>query len=426
MAARAGELAMGPARASTAASRSRPRLLPLDPSMLWIVGFASAAVLAIYSLWYSANEPEMDFQVYRSGGRHIFESGLYSSQIEVLGRHLVFTYPPVAALLFWPISHLSVFTGQILWNAINLVALLALIALSVAAARSRRPAPSDWRAALLLLTPFALLLYPVRSDLALGQINLLLVLMILADLTTGLSWRSHSFPHGVLVGLAAAVKLTPLVFIPYLVLSRQWRAARNATLTFVLATGALFVVSPHASWSYFTEDALDVKRVGDSLTVGNQALHAAIIRAHLSPAPMLFGLIEAVVLCGGVAIAAVAYRRSSRLLAVLVCAATGLMLSPISWLHHYVWIVPAVLWLAVGEDRPAKGEWWAVAAALVFVVVPPNSAGGAGPWWFFRDDAYVLATLSFLGLVGTMLWTRGRGRPALGTGKSNIREPASL
>ena len=227
MAAGAGELAMGPARASTAASRSRPRLLRSIRSILWIVGFASAVVLAIYSLWYSANEPEMDFEVYRSGGRHIFGSGLYSSQIEVLGRHLVFTYPPVAALLFWPISHLSVFAGQILWNAINLLALLALIALSVAAARSRRLAPSDWRAALLLLTPIALLLYPVRSDLALGQINVLLVLMILADLTTGLSWRGHSFPHGVLVGLAAAVKLTPLVFIPYLVVSRQWHAAQK-------------------------------------------------------------------------------------------------------------------------------------------------------------------------------------------------------
>ena len=425
MAARAGELSMGPLGASTTVP-SRPRLLPLDPMMLWIVGFASAVVLAIYSLWYSANEPEMDFQVYRSGGRHIFGSGLYSSQIEVLGRHLLFTYPPVAALLFWPISHHFVFAGQILWNAINLLALLALIAFSVAAARSSRLAPSDWRAALLLLTPMALLLYPVRSDLALGQINVLLVLMILADLTTGLSWRGHSFPHGVLVGLAAAVKLTPLVFIPYLVVSRQWRAARNATLTFVIATGALCAVSPHASWSYFTEDAFDVKRVGDSLTIGNQALHAAIIRAHLSPAPMLFGLIEAAVLCGGVAIAAVAYRRSSRLLAVLVCAATGLMLSPISWLHHYVWIVPAVLWLAVGEDRPAKGEWWALAAALVFIVVPTNSAGGSGPLWFLRDDAYVLATLAFMGLVGTMLWTRRRRRHALGAGKSNNRQPVSL
>jgi alpha-1,2-mannosyltransferase len=407
MAARVGELPMGPVGApTTAPSRSRP--LALDPLLLWIIGFASAAVLAISSLWYSANKPEMDFQVYRSGGRHIFGSGLYSSQIEVLGRHLLFTYPPVAALLFWPISHLSVFAGQVLWNAINLLALLSLIALSVAAARSRRLAPSDWRAALLLLTPMALLLYPVRSDLALGQINLLLVLMILADLTTGLSWRGHSFPHGVLVGLAAAVKLTPLVFIPYLVVSRQWRAARNATLTFVIATGALCAVSPDASWSYFTKDAFDVKRVGDSLTIGNQALHSAIIRAHLSPPPMLFGLIEAVVLCGGVAIAAVAYRRSSRLLAVLVCAATGLMLSPISWLHHYVWIVPALIWLAVGTDRPAKGVWWALVAAVTFVVVPPNSAGGSGPLWFVRDDAYVLATLVFIALVGAMLWRRLR------------------
>jgi alpha-1,2-mannosyltransferase len=126
-----------------------------------------------------------------------------------------------------------------------------------------------------------------------------------------------------------------------------------------------------------------------------------------------------------VAIAAVAYRRSSRLLAMLVCAATGLMLSLISWLHHYVWIVPAMLWLAVGEDRPAKGEWWAVAAALVLVVVPPNSAGGSGPLWFLRDDAYVLATLAFIGLVGTMLWTRRRGRPLLGTGEANVRQPVS-
>jgi hypothetical protein len=123
---------------------------------------------------------------------------------------------------------------------------------------------------------------------------------------------------------------------------------------------------------------------------------------------MLFGLIEAVVLCGGVAIAAVAYRRSSRLLAVLVCAATGLMLSPISWLHHYVWIVPALIWLVVGTDLPAKGAWWALAAAVTFVVVPPTSAGGSGPLWFVRDDAYVLATLVFIALVGVMLWRRLR------------------
>ena len=131
MASRAGELPIGPARASTAAP-SRRRVLPLTPPMLWIIGIPSAALLTIYCLWYSANQPEMDFQVYRMGGRHIFGSGLYSSQIEVLGRHLSFTYPPLAALLFWPISHLSVFAGQVLWDAINLAALVAL-ALAAAA-----------------------------------------------------------------------------------------------------------------------------------------------------------------------------------------------------------------------------------------------------------------------------------------------------
>ena len=137
MASRAGELPIGRVRATPAAPSRRPPLT-LAPAMLWVVGISSAALLAIYSLWYSATEPEMDDQVYRMGAQHLFGPDLYSSQIEVLGRHLSFTYPPFAALLFWPISHLSVFAGQFVWNAINLAALFALITVSIAAARSRR------------------------------------------------------------------------------------------------------------------------------------------------------------------------------------------------------------------------------------------------------------------------------------------------
>lgn len=404
MASRTGGLSMVPVRA-----RSRRLSFTMEPPMLWIVGITSSALLAISCLWYSDEEPKMDFQVYRMGGQHILGSGLYTTQIEVLGRHLSFTYPPLAALLFWPISHLSVFAGQIVWTAVNLATLATLIAVSIAAAHSRRVVSSDWRSALILLLPAALLLYPVRSDVALGQINILLILMILADLTIELSWRGRSFPHGVLLGLAAAVKLTPLVFLPYLVVTQQWRAARNATITFVLVTGALFAVAPQASWAYFTKDVFDVRRVGNSLAIGNQTLHAAVIRAHFPPPPAVFDLIEALVLCSGIAIAAVAYRRSSRLLAVLVCAATGLLLSPISWLHHYVWIVPALIWMAVGTDRPAKGAWWAFLGGLTFFVVLPNSAGGSGLLWFLRDDTYVVATLGFVGLVGVMLWSRRPG-----------------
>ncbi len=401
MASRVGDLPVG-VRISTA-SLWRPRF---HTATLWSLGFTSAAFLAAYYVGYISHLPQMDFRVYRMGGQHVFGSSLYSSEITILGKHLLFTYPPVAAVLFWPVSHYSDFAGQTIWDVTNLLALTSLIAVSISAAQSRTVVRSDWRTALILLAPVGFLLYPVRSDLVIGQVNIVLVLMIVTDLTVGVSWRDRQLPEGVLVGLAAAIKLTPLVFIPYLVVSRQWRAARNAALTFVVVTGVMFAVNPHASWLYFTKEALDVKRIGNSQVLGNQALHAAIVRAHLSPPAALFDLIALAVLCTGITLAAVAYNRSSKLLATLVCAGTGLMLSPISWVHHYVWIVPALIWVCLGVDRPARRAWWAAVVVLPFVVVPPQSPSGSGLLWYLRDNAYVVWTLVLIGLVGVMLWFR--------------------
>lgn len=387
------------------AGPSRSSLVTWPPVVLRAVGLTSAGIIA-FCLARIANFPQMDFQVYRMGGQHVLGSGLYSAEITVLGQHLLFTYPPLAAILFWPLSHFSIFVGQTIWDAIDLVALTALIAVSIAAAQGRSVARSDWGIALVLLAPIGFFLYPVAYNLALGQINIVLVLMILADLTIGVSWRGRDLPQGVLVGAAAAIKLTPLIFIPYLVASRQWRPARNAALTFALATGAMFAVSPRASWLYFTEDAFDITRVGPVDRLDNQTLHAAISRAHLTMPPALFDLISLMVLCAGIAVAAVAYRRSSSMLGILVCAATGLMLSPISWFHHYVWIVPGLVWLVSGTDRPAKGGYWAAAGALPFILIPPIRAGGSGVLWYLRGNVYVITTLAFIGLAGAMLYIR--------------------
>jgi alpha-1,2-mannosyltransferase len=373
--------------------------------VLWVVGFASAASLALYLVWLS-HQPQMDFQVYRMGADHVFGSGLYSTEITVQGRPLLFTYPPFAAVLFWPLSNVSTSIGQITWAAFNLAALAALIVVSTAAARGRRPTRADWRTSLLLLGPMGLLLYPVRIDLALGQINIVLTLMIVADLTMALRCRGRCLPRGVLVGLAAAIKLTPLVFIAYLVVSRQWRLARNATLAFVAAIGAMFALNPRASWLYFTRDAFDVGRIGNSQLLGNQSLHAAVTRGHVPLSGAGYDLVCAVLLCIGVTVAAVAYHRSSALLAVLICAATGLMLSPISWTHHYVWIVPFLIWLVAGVDRPTRGEWWALGAALTFVVMLPFTSSGSGLLWYVRANAYVVATMLFIAVTAIMLSLR--------------------
>src|SRR6185312_17316222 len=100
------------------------------------------------------------------------------------------------------------------------------------------------------------------------------------------------------------------------------------------------VIAPGASWHYFTRDVFEVERVGNSSLVINQTIRAAIGRTGLSPSHALGDLITVAVVCGGIALAVLACRRSSPLLGVLVCAGTGLLVSPISWPHHYVWIVP--------------------------------------------------------------------------------------
>ncbi len=388
--------------------RWKSRIVEVRPLTLWALACSSAVLLAAsLALW--ARGHQVDFEVYRMGGQHVLGSGLYSSVLTAGWHRLPFTYPPLAALFFWPISDLTTYAGKLVWDAVDLAVLTALLAVSIAAARARPIVRSDWRTALMLVFPVGLLLYPVMNDLQLGQINLVLVLMIVTDLVVGVSWGGRRLAPGVLTGLAAALKLTPLIFVPYLLATRQWRAARNMLIGFTVATGLMFAVAPRASWLYFTKDAYDVKRIGNELSIGNQTLQATILRAHLSLPRSFVDLVLLLMVAGGIALAALAYRRSSPLLGVLLCAATGLMVSPISWNHHYVWIVPALVWLVAGVDRPGRGIVWAVAAALVFMWSPAVPPADANVVWYLRENAYVLATLVFFASIGAMLWVRRRG-----------------
>lgn len=375
------------------------------PVALRTLGCVSAAVLALYAVLLSRHHL-VDFEVYRMGGQHVLGSGLYTSHVTVSTGNLLFTYTPLAAMLFWPFSHLPTGVGQDIWDITNVVVLTALIAVSSAAAHRRPLMRSDWHLALISLAPMGLLLWPVRYDFKLGQIDIVLVLMIVTDLTIGISWRGKRLPQGVLVGLAAAIKLTPLIFVPFLLVTRQWHAAKNTALTFMAATGLMMALAPRSSWNYFTKYAFDVRRIGDSSITNNQTLRATLARAGLAHSHAVVDLLLVVVLCAGVALAALAFHRSSTLLGVLLCAATGLLVSPISWEHHYVWCVPLFVWLVTGVDRPRRGVVWAALTAIVFMVIPPGQSDGLNVMWYVRENAYVLATVVFMALVGVMLWTR--------------------
>ena len=319
---------------------------------------------------------QLDMATYLLGAHHEVDGRLYQVSLSV-PPHLPFTYPPFAALAFAPLTVLSEPSAQVVWSLVSVAALFALLYLSVRAVRPQLPANQMIRWSLVLMTP-AYLLEPVRLTFYFGQVNVVLAAMVLADLTGHLRLGGRTLPRGVLLGAAAAVKLVPLVFVPYLFVTRQTRAAWVALATMVGCTLVAGLTDPRVSWSYWTKYA-------------------------------------AVVLVAGIALAAWASRVSSRFLGILVCATTGLLVSPITWAHHLVWVAPVLVWLVWGRDRPAGGRLWAAATAAVFWWGPiwsvPNGNGSElheHGWQLLAGNSFFLATVVFMVGVAAMLWRRQR------------------
>lgn len=388
-------------------------------SVLIVVAVAAASVAGALALSVAnASGHQIDFDIYRMAAGHVFRPDLYSARLpESLMGHghlgLHFTYPPFAALLFWPFSLLSVPAAQLAWTVLNLGGLLALSCVSVRAARPAWPARRTLALAACLLLP-VLLLDPDRLTVSLGQVNFFVALLALADLTCTLRLRQRTLPRGILLGLAAAIKLTPLIFVPLLLLTRQFRAAAIASLTFLLCSLGMFAMAPRSSGLYWTTEIFNDKRSGNLLYVSDQNLHSALQRIFGSPpAPLLLGLLTVLLAGGGLAVARWAYSASSPLLGVIICAATGLLVSPVSWIHHYVWIVPALAWLILGIDRPRAGRWWALGlAALCWAApawwVPDQQRPYGGPVTLLEGNSFFLAAVALVILAGVMLLARAR------------------
>ena len=147
--------------------------------------------------------------------------------------------------------------------------------------------------------------------------------------------------------------------MPYLIITRRARGALHAFITFIACEMVAFLITPGDSWTYWTRDILNSKRAGALLYMSDQNLSSALQRLHHGPVSALV-LVPALVAIGvgGLALAAWAHRRSSTVLGLLVCATTGLIISPITWVHHMVWVVPVIIWLAAGADRPRRGRFW--------------------------------------------------------------------
>lgn len=313
-----------------------------------------------------------DALVYRAAGEAVLRGeDLYG--FTVTQWQLPATYPPFAALLLVPTALIPLATLKATFLAGNALMLAVLVHLSA------RPAggPAKLRLpALCATTAVALWLEPVLQTLLFGQINLALVCLVLWDLTrpTGARWK------GVAVGIAAGIKLTPAIFIVCLLLRGRRREAGTAAaaLAGTVAFGA--VALPSASLDYWTRRLYETERVGKVWIVDNQSLQGMAARALGDPAPGLaWALPAAAVAVAGLWLAARAAEESH---AILLTAFTGLLVSPISWSHHWVWCVPLIaVLLAEGRSRLAAATALLFTARTIWLLPHEGARDLQLPWW---------------------------------------------
>lgn len=344
------------------ASRFPASLLPF---LLLATSLAAFAALCLLR-----RTPMADALVYRAEGAAVVHgTDLYG--FTVTEWQLPATYPPFAAVLFVPLAWLPLSVLKAAFVAGNVALLAAVVRLScrLAGLPTRLPA-------LCAATALALWLEPVFQTVLFGQINLAVACLILWDLTR----RPGAPGKGIALGIAAGVKLTPAVFVAYLLLRGRRREAATALAAFAgtVLLGALAL--PAASVDFWTRRLYETGRVGKVWIVDNQSLQGLIARALGDPAPGPLWAVPALALTS--AGLWLARRARTDRQGVLVIALTALLISPISWSHHWVWCVPliAVLYAEHGP-RPAAATAAVFAARTLWLVPHQGDLDLRLPWW---------------------------------------------
>lgn len=302
-----------------------------------------------------------DYYVYRDGGRHLLDGlPLYTQTLG--GGPLLYTYPPFSTLIFVPLAWLPNPAGKHIWLGINVALLFWSVMLCFRILGYKITPYLGGISALLALA--CAFLEPVRTTLFFGQVNLLLMLLILWD--AGRPERSRL--KGIGVGVAAGIKLTPVYFVLYYLCVRQWRAAGVAVVTLATTIGLGWLVLPNDSSQYWSGKFLDSGRIGRSVfLVANQCFRGAFARlSGQVPPTWLWLLADACAVAISMWIAVRLYRRGEALLAVTVAGLTSCAVSPFTWSHHWVWLVPMIVYLM---HRALTNTWWWVGVVTLFAVM---------------------------------------------------------
>ncbi|BBX08518.1 polyprenol-phosphate-mannose-dependent alpha-(1-2)-phosphatidylinositol mannoside mannosyltransferase [Mycolicibacterium aichiense] len=399
----------------------------------WRVAQVAIVALLVYAGWllFGHIPYRIDIEVYRMGGQAwLHGQSLYSGDATfrtTIGLGLPFTYPPLAAIVFSPFAWVSLSAASVIITAITLVLVLVstwivLTRLAVWPASTLTREPAWLRRAWLsagIVALAVMYLEPIDANFAFGQINVVLMTLVIADCVP----RRTPWPRGMLLGLAIALKLTPAVFLLYFLLRRDGRAALTAAGTFVAASLLGCALAWRDSLEYWTTTIRHTDRIGSAALNTNQNIAGALARLGLDKGTHFILWTLACFAVLGLTIWAV--RRvlaaapadggksgDESTLALMCVALFGLMVSPVSWSHHWVWALPTVITAAVAAYRRrniALGVVTAVGVALMVWIplelLPQHHEESASWWRQLLGMSYVWWALAMIVVAGLTVTT---------------------
>jgi alpha-1,2-mannosyltransferase len=400
-------------------------------ALLWCLLWLLAAAALGYTAWglFAHTPYRIDIDIYQMGGQTWLDGRpLYRGDVlfhTPIGLNLPFTYPPLAAIVFCPFAWLHMPAASVAITLLTLVLLIVstvivLTRLDVWNTSAVLPGPAWLRRcwlAVVIVAPAAIWLEPISSNFDFGQINVVLMTLVIADCVP----RRTPWPRGLLLGLGIALKLTPAVFLLYFLVRRDFRAGLTALASFATASLVGFVLAWSDSWEYWTHTVHHTDRIGSAALNTDQNIAGALARIGLGE--HLQFLLWAGLCLAVLALTIWAMRRvlqaGEPTLAVICVALFGLMVSPVSWSHHWVWVLPTLLVTAILGWRRRNVALGAVTVAGVALLawtplelLPKHHEETANWWRQLLGMSYVWWALAVLVIAGLTVTSRVTARDA--------------
>ncbi len=356
-----------------------------------LVAAVVVEVLAIWFVHWIDTRGYLDTEIYRLGARAWLDGlAIYGDDLTPEtpdSGTLPFIYPPFAALVFVPLTWVS---AEVAVVVVSVLSHLSILVTAYALARSSpylAARSGQIVVATALVMPFVTLTEPARDTLNYGQINLVMMALVAADcLLPRTPW-----PRGLLVGLAGAIKLTPLGFVLLFLLRKDIRAAAIAVLTFSTTVVLGLLAAPEDSADWWLDTVVSTGDSFGTVYAGNLTLRSLIAKQEVTDTALNVSWVAGCLLLLVLAVLGMRYAldRNNVALAVMLNATLVLLVSPISWSHHWVWAGPA---LALGFAIALHKRWWGVLWTVLICAVIVMM----GPHWYlpYTNDRELDWTLS--------------------------------